>query len=248
MPSMKIQSWGARRTYSNAYLNNEYDGDYIGEEIIREMLNIMSFDSIQNFNNIVGGFNEGHIPPLIENKIKNLFNIQAFPKESMTWGNNGLIESIEIPEGIDESFNEPIIIENPFVICKNIIEPKIEIYSMRFELEPYPTININAAVSCEYICEARNNNLNEICSILVKDDISKENLSLDELLVIKNYLIEQKVNPNLVENNEFFLPELSFQIKGVIENIGITTKEFLIDNDSIFFFPEGEEKLSFGAY
>ena len=119
---------------------------------------------------------------------------------------------------------------------------------MRFELEPYPTININAAVSCEYICEARNNNLNEICSILVKDDISKENLSLDELLVIKNYLIEQKVNPNLVENNEFFLPELSFQIKGVIENIGITTKEFLIDNDSIFFFPEGEEKLSFGAY
>ena len=65
---MKIQSWGARRTYSNAYLNNEYDGDCIGEEIIREMLNIMSFDSIQNFNNIVGGFNEGHIPPLIENK------------------------------------------------------------------------------------------------------------------------------------------------------------------------------------
>ena len=100
-------------------------------------------------------------------------------------------------------------------------------------------------MSSEYICEVRNNDLNDICSILVKDDISKENLCSDELSVIKNYLIEQKVNPNLVVDNEFFLSELSFQINFVIENIGITIKEFLIDNDSIFFFPEGEEILSF---
>lgn len=245
MTSENIKSWGAKRTYSNAYLTSEYDGDCIGQEIIRQMLNLMSFESIQNFNNIMGEFNEGNIPKSIQNQIKNLFNNQAFPQKHMTWGNNGLIESIEIPEGIDESLNNPIIIENPFVIGKNIIEPNIEIYSMSVELAAYPCIYINAAVSCEYICEARNNDLNDICSILVKDDISKENLSSAELSVIKNYLIEQKVNPNLVEDNEFFLSELSFQIKCVIENLGITTKEFLIDNDSIFFFPEGEEKLSF---
>ena len=87
--------------------------------------------------------------------------------------------------------------------------------------------------------------LSWINSILVKDDITQRNLSSAEKLVIKNYLIEQKVAPNLFEDNESFLSELHFQIKCVIENIGISTKEFLIDNDSFFFYPKGEERLSF---
>ena len=245
MTSENIKSWGAKRAYSFANLNSEYDGEYIGEETIKEMLNIMSFESIQDFNNVLGGFNEAHIPQLIQNKIKNLFNNQSFPKNCMTWGNNGMLGSIEIPEGLDCTLDKSIIIENPFVISTNIIKPDIEIYSMRIEIEPYPIININASVSCEYICEARNNSLNDLCSVLVKDDISKENLSSAELSVIKNYLIEQKINPNLVEDSDDFLSEINFQVKCVIENIGIVTKEFLIDDDAFVFFLEGEEKLSF---
>ena len=245
MISKNIKSWGARRDYSFANLSSEYDGDYIAEETIQEMLNIMSFESIQNFNNVLGGFNKGHIPQLIQNKIKNLFNNQTFPKKDMTWGNNGMLGSIEIPEGLDCTLDKSIIIENPFVISKNIIKPDIEIYSMGIEIEPYPIININASVSCEYICEARNNSLNDLCSVLVKDDFSKENLSSAELSIIKNYLIEQEINPNLVEDSDDFLSEINFQVKSVIENIGIVTKEFLIDDDSVFFFLEGEEKLNF---
>ena len=63
--------------------------------------------------------------------------------------------------------------------------------------------------------------------------------------IIKNYLIEQEINPNLVEDSDDFLSEINFQVKSVIENIGIVTKEFLIDDDSVFFFLEGEEKLTF---
>ena len=84
MISKNIKSWGARRDYSFAHLSSEYDGDYIAEETIQEMLNIMSFESIQNFNNVLGGFNKGRIPQLIQNKIKNLFNNQTFPKKVMT--------------------------------------------------------------------------------------------------------------------------------------------------------------------
>ena len=90
----------------------------------------------------------------------------------MTWGNNGMLGSIEIPEGLDCNLDKSIFIENPFVISKNIIKPDIEIYSMGIEIEPYPIININASVSCEYICEARNNSLNDLCSILVKDNLN----------------------------------------------------------------------------
>ena len=245
MTSNNIKSWGARRAYSFATLNSEYDGDCIGEETIKEILNIMSFESIQNFNNELGSFNEGDIPQPIQNKIKNLFNNQTFPTKGMTWGNNGMLGSIEIPEGLDCTLDKSIIIENPFVISKNIIKPDIEIYSMGIEIEPYPIININASVSCEYICEARNNSLNDLCSVLVKDDFSKENLISAELSIIKNYLIEQEINPNLVEDSDDFLSEINFQVKCVIENIGIVTKEFLIDDDAFVFFLEGEEKLSF---
>ena len=245
MISKNIKSWGARRSYSFASLSSEYDGDYIGEETLKEMLNVMSFESIQNFNNVLGDFNEGHIPQLIQNKIKNIFNYQTFPKSDMTWGNNGTLGLIEIPEGLDCTLDKSIIIENPFVISKNIIKPDIEIYSMGIEIETYPVININASVSCEYICEARNNSLNDLCSVLVKDDLSKENLSSTELSVIKNYLIEQKINPNLVEDSDDFLSEINLQVKCVIENIGIVTKEFVIDYDSVFFCLEGEEKLTF---
>ena len=58
MTSENIKSCGAKRTYSNAHLTSEYDGDCIGQEIIRQMLNLMSFESIQNFNNIMGEFND----------------------------------------------------------------------------------------------------------------------------------------------------------------------------------------------
>ena len=87
--------------------------------------------------------------------------------------------------------------------------------------------------------------LNNLCSVLVKDDFSKENLSSAELSIIKKYLIEQEVNPNLVEDSDDFLSEINFQVKCVIENIGIVTKEFIIDDVSVFFSLEGEEKLSF---
>ena len=80
MTPKNIKSWGARRDYSFANLSSEYDGDYIAEETIQEMLNIMSFESIQNFNNVLGGFNEGRIPQLIQNKINILISVLRCPR------------------------------------------------------------------------------------------------------------------------------------------------------------------------
>ena len=52
------------------------------------------------------------------------------------------------------------------------------------------------------------------------------------------------IDSKLADDSEF-LSEIGFQINHMIENIGIITKEFKVDDEEVCFWLEGEEELGF---
>ena len=79
-----------------------------------------------------------------------------------------------------------------------------------------------------------------MCEIFVK---SKTKFNSTELIT-KEYLSSQMIYSKLAEDSEF-LSEIGFQINHMIENIGIITKEFKVDDEEVCFWLEGEEELGF---
>lgn len=225
------KTWGAWRYYPSAYLCSDENHDWIGQETIQEMLELMSFNSIEEFNKILSSLPKGEIPLSIQSKIKNLFHDHIYTE-------NDLINEIIICDGCVESLKESIILENPFKIAENIIQPEIEIYAMSIEEE---SVFLKAGISSKCLFEAKESDLLNLCEIFVK---SKTKLNATELSITKDYLSSQMIDSKLAEDCEF-LSEIGFQINHMIENIGIVTKEFKIDDEEVVFWLESEEELGF---
>ena len=159
------KTWGARRYYPSSYLCSDENHDWVGKETIQEMLDLMSFNSIEEFNKILSSFPKGEIPLSIQSKIKNLFHKHIYTE-------NNLIKEIIIRDGCVESLKESIILENPFKIAENIIQPEIEIYAMNIEDE---SIFLKAGISSECLYEAKESDLLICAKYLLK---VKQNLIL----------------------------------------------------------------------
>ena len=225
------KKWGAWRYYPKSYLCSDENHDWIGKETIQEMLDMMSFNSIEEFNKILSSFPRGEIPLSIQSKIKNLFHKHIYTE-------NDLINEIIISDGCVESLKESIILENPFKIAENIIQPEIEIYAMNIREE---SIFLKAGISSECLYEAKESDLSNLCEIFIK---SKTTLNSSELSITKDYLSSQMIDSKLADDSEFLL-EIGFQINHMIENIGIITKEFKVDDEEVRFWLEGEEEIGF---
>ncbi len=230
-----IKTWGAWRYYSSAYLVG-MNGEYIDELILNQMMNYMSFKSIKELNDTLNSFTRGQIPEAIQKKIKNIF--------SYDYSENDLGSFLRISEGCVEAINEDILLENPFTIAEDLIQPEIEIYS--FFIEDESSVVIRAEISSSRLFQPKNEELTALCENLIDKNVHKENYITEKLYrsKIKKYLNDQNIDPNLANDNQF-LSELYQQVIYMADCMSITSKLFTYNDEETYFYLEGEEEFGF---
>jgi hypothetical protein len=230
--------------------------------VAEKMLEIMGFKSSEDFNKHLSLYKRGELPRELQIRIMALLDL---PDANAPRNDEEDPEPIIISNGIVESLEEPVELQNPFACCGGPDASALQIYGMSFEPSgDYTSISLRLGISVKDYLSPRDNSLELICDVLIEkiipladetlfnqwdelssdmeyEDYQKEWLS-DSRETIAKWLSSQSLDGSLAHNDSF-LAELGQQLLYLTEGIGITTRTFVDDDGTEHcFWIEGEEE------
>ncbi len=216
--------------------NLESDQVQLDEKVISEMLELMGFNSVEEFNKTLATEQRNNLPTDLQNKIKNIFEPPDEPID--LW----------LPETISaETDQASIKFKNPIKALKNPEPLEINIYGMNIETNPSCndyTINLRAGISSNKLFEPLTKD-HEPFVRLATEKTEFENINIEERQEIIKFLQFNKCNDSLANDNDL-LYELGIQIKFLAESIGISTLSFVdADGGEGEFWIDGDEEIGF---
>lgn len=231
------------------------------EHVALQIVNLMGFNSIEEFNHKMSEYKRGEIPRDLQEQI-----IRIFDTTSQDLDPDDPSRTIRISDGIVDALNEVLELENPFVCAGGANASDIQIFAMSFEpANSYVSISLRIGISKERFLQPAKPELAGICADITKkiipvsteevfDNYHKLELDceyeeyLDAWLAecresIRDWLHNQGADGALADDNEF-IAELGQQMLYLGEGLSVTTKEFSEQDGSLcYFWIEGEEEL-----
>jgi len=223
------QQYGAWRYYAPAYLESDDGETEIPLAIVDNILDIIGYSSIDEFNNEMNKYNRGEIPEMVQNKLRRIF-----------LGHDEIIEE-QFPESLNvEGVGE---LPSPLVKIPNPEPCIIEIYAISIEKteDELFEIPIRIGISCSKFL-APKPDYERLSSLLIEGDAEK--LNEDDRDVVLKWFSEGGD-----ENEDFdeVFDSAATSLRETIEELmGIVSIDFEDeDGDEFVFYVTGEEEIGF---
>jgi hypothetical protein len=230
------KEYGAWRYYAPAYLESDDSESEISLEIVRQILEISKFKSIDDFNNEMNKHNRGELPEELQDKLRCIF-----------LGHDEIIEAISSDSFYVDGAGE---LPSPLMIIQNPEPCKIEIYAISIEKIDAELFRIPVRMG---ISSAKlffpHPGYEKLCPLLIGgvDGIERdaESLNEDEKELLKKWASN---GDEEVEDFDEFFEEAVIQLRYrmIEEALGVCTIDFENEEgDELSFYVTGDEEIGF---